>query len=347
MPTLKNVTTLGGTASNVKVARVAHGLMLMTWNPTPVPEEQCFEAIKAGADLCPPGVKMMINSGEFYAQDFGTLNLEMLSRFFEQNPDYVDKIFLSVKGGFKLKSFEIDHSVEGLERSVNACNEALRHKKHIDLFECARLDPKNWPIEQTIRNLKTIIDKGLFDHIGLSEVSADTLRKANAVHPISIVEIEVSPWSMEDETRKVLATAAELGVTVAAYAPLGRGFLTGRFKSPEDLPKGDMRAAFTRFSNAEYFAHNMKLVEKLKAIAEKKNVSPAQLSIAWVISLHPTLVIPLAGSSHAKRTTENTLAGDIELSEEEKKEIWDIVNGHEVKGDRYHGGPSEAMHLWA
>ena len=92
-------------------------------------------------------------------------------------------------------------SVEGIKRSVNACNKALRNKKHIDLFELARRDTSR-PIEEAIRNLKTVSEEGLFDHVGLSEVNADTLRRANSVHPISVVEIEVSPWSIEEETKK-------------------------------------------------------------------------------------------------------------------------------------------------
>ncbi|KAI0818943.1 aldo/keto reductase [Irpex lacteus] len=295
---IKNITTLGGTASNVKVAKVAHGLMMMTWTPTPVPDEQCFEAIKAGVDLLPPGVKMMLNSGEFYAQDFGTANLELLSRFFEKYPEYADKTFLSVKGGLDMSSGHLDFngSLEGLKRSLNKCNAALRSKKHIDLYELARVD-NNRPIEEVIRNCKTLVDEGLFDHIGLSEVNAETLKRANAVHPITAVEIEVSPWSIEEETKKVLATAAELGVTVAAYSPLGRGFLTGQIKTLDDLPQGDMRSRFTRFNNPEVFAHNLKLVDNLKAVAEKKGVTPAQLTLAWVANLHPRLVVPIPGSS--------------------------------------------------
>ncbi|KAI0337069.1 aldo/keto reductase [Trametopsis cervina] len=346
MSTIKNFTTLGGTATDVKVAKVAHGLMLMTWTPNHVPDEQCFAAIRAGVDLCPPGVKMMINSAEFYSDDIGPANLEMLSRFFEKYPEYADKIFLSVKGGAQDHSYQPDASPENLLRSVTACNDALRHKKRIDLFECARVD-YNTPIEDTIQTLKALRDQGLFDHIGVSEVSAETLRRANSIYPITIVEIEVSPWSMEEETKKVLATAAELNVTVAAYAPLGRGFLTGQIKSPADIPEGDMRRQYVRFNNEEYFAHNMQLVDKLKAIAETKGVTPAQLSIAWVASLHPKLVVPLPGSSHPKRTTENTLSGDIELSEEDKKAIWDLINNHEVKGDRYFGIGSVPLHLWA
>ncbi|KAI0818942.1 aldo/keto reductase [Irpex lacteus] len=345
---IKNFTTLGGTASHIQVAKIAHGLMYMTWTPNPVPDEQCFASIKAGIDLLPPGVKMMLNSSEFYAQDLGTGNLELLSRFFEKYPEYADRTFLSVKGGMDRTSstpFDFNGSVENLTRSLNLCNDALRGKKHIDLFETARVDTSR-PIEEVIRNMKTLVDRGLFDHIGLSEVSAETLRRANAVHPISVVEIEVSPWAIEEETKKVLAAAAELGVSVAAYSPLGRGFLTGKYKSVDDFPEGDIRHNFPRFKNPEFFAHNMKLVDKLKAVAEKKGITPGQLTLAWVASLHPRLVIPLPGSSHPTRTIENTLAGDVELSEEEKAVVWDIVNHFDVKGDRSFGRPAAELRLW-
>ncbi|KAJ3528399.1 hypothetical protein NMY22_g9427 [Coprinellus aureogranulatus] len=102
--------TLGGTASNVKVGRIAHGLMMMTWTPNPVPDEQCFEAIKAGVDALPPGTKGFLNAGEFYAQDWGTLNLEMLSRFYAKYPDCAERTFLSVKGGINVKERKPDGS---------------------------------------------------------------------------------------------------------------------------------------------------------------------------------------------------------------------------------------------
>lgn len=341
---VQTTTTLGGTASHVKIGKVAHGLMMMTWTPKPVPDDICFAAIKAGCDELPEGTKMLINSGEFYANDFGPGNLEMLSRFFEKYPEYADKTFLSVKGGSKFKQMIPDSSPENLRRSVTAINAALRGKKHLDLFECARVD-HNVPIEDTIRSLKSLIDEGLVDHIGVSECSAETLRKANAVHPIAAVEIEVSPWSLEDETKKVIATAAELGVAVVAYSPLGRGFLTGQIKSIDDLPEGDMRRRFTRFNKEEYFKHNLALVDALKNIAEKKGVPVASLTIAWVSSLG-SHVIPLPGSSNAARVIENTRAADIKLTEEESSQVWDIINSYEVKGDRYYGADPKAMHLW-
>ncbi|OCH95019.1 aldo/keto reductase [Obba rivulosa] len=333
---------LGGTASNITVAKVAHGLMTMTWTPNPVPDEQAFEAIKAGIDALPAGVKMVLNSGEFYAQDFGTGNLELVARFFEKYPEYAERTFLSVKGGVKRGFPQPDSSPENLRASVDNINAALRGTKKLDLFECARVD-HNYPIEDTIKVLSEFIKEGKFDHIGMSECSAATLRKAHAVHPITIVEIEVSPWSYEEETEKVIATARELGISVAAYSPLGRGFLTGAIKSIDDIPEGDMRRHFSRFQ-PENFKWNLKLVDELKAIAEK-NITPAQLCIAWVSSLGPH-VLPLPGSSHKKRTLENLAGGDFELTPEEEAEINAAISRHEVKGARYTDADPKVLHLW-
>ncbi|OAX43581.1 Aldo/keto reductase [Rhizopogon vinicolor AM-OR11-026] len=326
-------TSLGGTASNITVGKVAHGLMLMTWRTESVPDEQCFEAIKAGVDALPPGAKMFINGGEFYGHNLSTANIEMIARFFEKYPDYADKIFLSVKGGLKPGgSTEPDCSPAGVRRSVELINEKLRGTKRLDLYECARIDPKV-PLEESIRALVELKKEGKLDHIGMSECSADSLRRGNAVHPIAAVEIEVSPWSYEEEGKKVIATAEELGIAVIAYSPLGRGFLTGQIKRPEDLPEGDFRRTLPRFQE-DNIKHNFAIVDALTAIAERKNVTSAQLSIAWVASLGKH-VIPLPGSSHPKRTLENCAGGDVELSTEDLAEINSVIDSAEVRGTRY------------
>lgn len=337
---IQATTSLGGTASNITVGKVAHGLMMMTWTPEPVPDEQCFEAIKAGVDALPPGTKMFLNGGEFYGHNLATTNLEMIARFFEKYPDYVDKTFLSVKGGVKLGAVPLpDNSPANLRRSVELINEKLRGTKRLDLFQCARVDP-NVSLEESIRTLVELKKEGKLDHIGMSECSADSLRRGNAVHPIAAVEIEVSPWEYAEEAKKVIATAEELGVAVIAYSPLGRGFLTGQIKRPEDIPEGDFRRALPRFQE-DNFKHNFAIVDALTAIARSKNVTSAQLSIAWVASLGKH-VIPLPGSSHAKRTLENCAGGDIKLSTEDIAEINSVISAADVRGDRY---PHQA-YLW-
>ncbi|KAJ7151721.1 aldo/keto reductase [Mycena filopes] len=299
-------TNLGGTASNVSVGRVAHGLMMMTWIPTPVPDEQCFEAIKAGIDALPAGTKMFLNSADFYAQDLGPANLEMLSRFFAKYPEYADKTFLSVKGAIKDRAPA--NSPENIRASVERSQKALGPIKKIDLFQPARVDHS----------------EGKFAHVGISECHADTLRKVSALHPITAVEIEISPFAYEENQKKVIATATELGISVLAYSPLGRGVLGGNIKSQADLPEGDMRHRFTRFKDAEILKHNLTIVEALEKIGKAKGVTVAQLCIAWVAALSPR-VIPLPGSSKATRTLENLEAGDIVLSTEELTTINDTL----------------------
>ncbi|KAF8558263.1 Aldo/keto reductase [Imleria badia] len=333
-------TNLGGTASDVVVGKVAHGLMSMTWKPDPVPDEQCFEAIKAGTNALPPGARMFLNGGEFYGHNLSTTNLEMIARFFEKYPEFVDRTFLSIKGALGT-GMEPDGSPENLLRSVDTINEKLRGTKRLDLFECARVDP-NVPVEESIAALAKLKSQGKLDHIGMSECSAETLRRAHKVHPISVVEIEISPFSYEPQAREVIATAKELGIAVAAYSPLGRGFLTGQIKKLEDLPADDARHHFPRFQE-DNFKHNFAIVDALTGIAKSKNITTTQLCIGWVSSLGPH-VIPLPGSSRVERTLENCAGGDVTFAEAELQEIHQLIEKSEVKGTRY---PSFAKNLWA
>ncbi|KDQ60704.1 hypothetical protein JAAARDRAFT_31679 [Jaapia argillacea MUCL 33604] len=287
---------------------------------------------------------MFINSGEFYGPNLSTANLELLSRFFEKYPDYAERTFLSVKGGLRPGTMNIDSSLENLRGSVDRINAALRGKKRLDLYESARVDP-NTPVEEAVKNMAQLVKEGKFDHIGMSECSAQTLRRANAVHPIAAVEIEVSPWSYEDETRKVIATAKELDVTVVAYSPLGRGFLTGQITKPSDLPDGDMRKHMTRF-HPDNFDHNLQLVDAMKKLAAKKGITPAQLCIGWVGGLG-SHILPLPGSSNKKRTLENLAGGDVELTTVENAELANILETFTVKGGRYTDSvPAHVLKLW-
>ncbi|KZT67695.1 Aldo/keto reductase [Daedalea quercina L-15889] len=343
--TLKTTTILGGTASHITVGKVAHGLMTMTNTASnPHPDEELFEAIKAGVDALPPGTKQVLNSAAFYGPPNDPLaNLAMLSRFYEANPEYVDKTFLMVKGATTLTAAgpKVDTSIEGLHKSVDACNGALRGTKKIDVFQPSRVDPSR-PIEETIRNLVVLKEEGKFEHIGLSECSAETLRRAHAVHPISVVEIEISIWSYEEQTKKVIAAASDLGVAITGYSPLGHGFLTGQIKSLDDIPGDDWRRHLTRVR--EYFEHNMASANAIHAIAEKKGLPSSQLAIAWVAHLGQH-VLPLPGMSSKKRTLENLAGGDVVLTKEDLKDIDEVVEKYPVKGDRYFGDDNRLL-LW-
>ncbi|KAI0294707.1 aldo/keto reductase [Multifurca ochricompacta] len=334
---------LGGAASDVLIGKTAHGLMMMTWKPTPVPDDDCFAAIKAGIDALPPGVKMILTA--FYGQDATPANLELVARFFHKYPSYADKVFLSVKGGTKLHSLQPDGSPENLRRSVDYILEKLNGTKSLDLFECARYDP-TYPLEDTLNVLQDLVQEGKFKYIGLSEVSAATVRRAHKVAPeVAAVEIEISPWSYTQETKDVIAACAELGIAVIGYSPLGRGFLTGQIKRPDDLEEGDIRRNLSRFQE-DNFKHNFAIVDALTAIATRKGITPGQLSIAWVSARGPH-VVPLPGSSNVKRTLENLAGGDVELSDEDLAEIDKALETHTVKGGRYVDTvPNEKLHLW-
>ncbi|KAH6912092.1 aldo/keto reductase [Coprinopsis sp. MPI-PUGE-AT-0042] len=332
-------TRIGGEASDTTIGAVAHGLMMMKLTATPVPDEQCFEAIKAGIDALPSGVKGMLNSADFYAYNRGLDNLEMLSRFFSKYPEYADKTYLSVKGGMDFSQFPPVPKVspEDLRKSVDNIINALGPNKKVDLFEPARID-KSVPIEEVMESLATLAKEGKFTHIGLSECSAATLRRAHAVHPVTAVEIEVSMSSYEQETKDVIATAKELGIVVVAYSPLGRGILTGQMnKSFED---GDPRSHYERFKS-ENLKKTQVIVDGLSNIALKKGISSAQLAIAWVRSLGKH-VVPLPGSTTASRVLENLAAGNVKLSDEELKSISDLLAGHDF-GHRYAGSNAD---LW-
>ncbi|KAI0363832.1 aldo/keto reductase [Pilatotrama ljubarskyi] len=333
-------TKLGGTAKDVIVAKVAHGLMTMTSiHPTPLPDEQTFESIKCGIDALPPGVKMMLNSAEFYGHGWTLGNLELLARFFEKYPEYAERTFLSVKGG-STGRHQISCKKEVLRQSVEKCIAALRGTKKIDLFQPARID-REVSVEDTMRTLVEMVREGKFDHIGLSECRADTLRRGHAVYPVSVVEIEISPMVYEDETKKVIATAAELDIAIAAYSPLAHGLTTGAVKSPQDMP-GPFKA-MTRVQG-EYWDYTRRFAEAFADLARKKGCTPAQLSIAWVGSLGEK-VIPLPGSSRKERTLENLYGGDIELSSEDQAEVARLMEENPVLGDRALG-PAVDLKLW-
>ncbi|KAI9456301.1 aldo/keto reductase [Russula earlei] len=335
---------LGGATSDVVLAKVGHGLMMMTWKPTPVPDEEAFAAIKAGIDALPPGAKMFLNSGEFYGQGLTTANLELVARFFEKHPEYAERTFLSVKGGLRPGQIVTDGSRENLRRSVDDILKALRGTKKLDLFQPARRD-QNFEIEHYAEVLNELVKEGKFDYIGLSEVGAETIRRAHKIAPVAAVEIEVSLQAYERQTKDVIATCKELGITLIAYSPLGRGLLTGHIKSAQDFEEGDFRRNYSRFQDAN-IGHNLQLVDGLSAVANRKGITVAQLSIAWVGALGDH-VIPLPGSSNVKRTLENLQAGDVELTAEDLAEISELLEKYPRKGARYVDGLTEQqLHLW-
>lgn len=220
-----------------------------------------------------------------------------------------------------------------------ACNKSLGRLgvDSIDLYYCHRVDGKT-PVEKTVEAMAELKKEGKIKYLGLSEVSSATLRRAHAVHPITAVQIEYSPFAMDIEHPQIalLKTCRELGVATVAYSPLGRGFLTGAYKSPADFEEGDFRSYSPRFSE-ENFPKNLELVKHLQDIAEKKNCSAGQLSLAWLLS-QGTDIFPIPGTKKIKYLEENMGALQIKLSTAENKEIREAIERVEMSGDRYPPG---------
>ena len=272
------------------------------------------------------------NGGEFYGTtEYNSMHL--LASYFRKYPDDAEKVVLSIKGG--LRGMVPDGGEENVRRSVDYCIEKLEGKKKLDIFECARVDP-NTPIETTMRVLATYVKEGKLGGISLSEVKAETIRRAHKVHPICAVEVELSLWETDILTNGVASTCAELGIPIIAYSPLGRGFLTGQIKKYEDLGENDMRKRFPRFQK-DVFGKNMELVEELEKLAKKKGCTPAQLALAWVRQLGEKedmpVIIPIPGATTEARVTENM--GVVRLSQEDMQEIDGILKDTVVLGDRY------------
>lgn len=224
--------------------------------------------------------------------------------------------------------------LNGTPAYVQACCDASLQRldvEVIDLYYLHRVDP-NTPIEVTVDALAGLVKAGKVRGIGLSEVSAETLRKAHAVHPISAVQSEYSLWSREPEDG-VLQTCRELGIAFVAYSPLGRGFLTGQIRSPEDLAPDDFRRTSPRFMG-DNFQKNLDLVEQIRQLAAQKQCTPAQLALAWVMAQGDD-IFPIPGTKHVRYLEENAGAAAIVLTDEELEQINSIVPRNAVAGMRY------------
>jgi aryl-alcohol dehydrogenase-like predicted oxidoreductase len=206
----------------------------------------------------------------------------------------------------------------------------------IDLYYLHRKDPDT-PIEDTVGAMAQLVQEGKIRAIGLSEVNADTLRKAHAVHPVTALQSEYSLWTRDPED-EILQTCSELGIAFVAYSPLGRGFLTGQIKKFEDFEPGDYRRFSPRFQG-DNFNKNLQLVEKIEAMARQKGCTPSQLALAWVMA-QGEFIFPIPGTKHIKYLEENAGALNVALTQEELAEIDNIAPKGVAAGLRY---PESAM----
>lgn len=236
---------------------------------------------------------------------------------------------------------EIDNDPAYLRR---CCDESLARLgvDVIDLYYIHRLDPRV-PIEDSVGALAGLVAAGKIRAIGLSEVGADLLRRAHAVHPIAALQSEYSLWSREVE-REVLPTCAELGITFVAYCPLGRGFLTGKIESADALAADDIRRTSPRFRD-DNIARNRVLLERLAAIAAARGITLAQLALAFVMS-HPQAPVPIPGTKRTSYLLENCAAAELQLSPEERATLEELmpvgIAAGEAYDPKYGGAPKEA-----
>jgi aryl-alcohol dehydrogenase-like predicted oxidoreductase len=214
-----------------------------------------------------------------------------------------------------------------------ACDASLKRLgvDHIDLYYQHRVDPKV-AIEETVGAMAELVKAGKVLHLGLSEASANTIRRAARVHPITALQSEYSLWSRDLEST-ILPACEELGIGVVAYSPLGRGFLTGVFKKPEDFDPGDFRRSNPRFSS-EAFAGNLELVEVVSQIAREQGYTPAQVALAWLLDCAP-YVVPIPGTRSIKRLKENALSVMVRLGDAQLERLYGILRERPVTGARY------------
>lgn len=210
---------------------------------------------------------------------------------------------------------------------------------YIDLYYLHRADPRT-PIEDTVGAMAELVREGTVRGLGLSEVSAATLRRANAVHPITAVQSEYSLWTRDPE-EEVLPTCRELGVGFVPFSPLGRGFLSGEITSPEDFPVGDMRRNHPRFQG-ENFQRNLDVVAVVQRLAAEKGVTPSQLALAWVLA-HGDGLVPIPGTKRVKYLEENVAAADVRLTPDDLTRIGAALPRGVAQGNRQPPGAMELL----
>jgi aryl-alcohol dehydrogenase-like predicted oxidoreductase len=255
-----------------------------------------------------------------------------------------DEVFLATKfANIRTKENPNQWSISGKPEYVRAaCDASLKRLgvDHIDLYYQHRVDP-NTPIEDTVGAMAELVKAGKVKYLGLSEASPATIRRAHKVHPITALQTEYSLWERTPE-KEILPTIRELGIGFVPYSPLGRGFLTGTITKPSDLTESDARTQrMPRFAS-ENFDKNQALFQRVKAIAKRKGIKPAQLALAWVLAKGEDL-IPIPGTKRRKYLEENAAAVDIQLTPADVAELEAAVPQNEIAGERYAAAAMKAI----
>ncbi|KAJ2557325.1 hypothetical protein EV175_001412 [Coemansia sp. RSA 1933] len=332
-PTLE----IGVPGNKVRVPRIGLGTMGMSTVFGPTNDDESVKVLERSIEL---GCTFW-DTADFYGLGH---NEKLLSRVLKNNRD---KVFLATKFGLSFREPEDDppksfaHYIKGFNGKREFVRESL-HKSlerletdYVDMYMIARID-RSTPLEETVGAMAELVNEGKVRYLALSECTADDLRRAYKVHPIAAVEVEYNAWSLDIETDGLLDACRELGVTVIAYSPLGRGFLTGNIRSLDVLDKDDIRHHFDRFQPGHMDA-NLKLVDAFGVLAKKHNATPGQLALAWLLEQEQNLVA-IPGTKKIKYLEENFGAGQIRLSETELKELRSIVDSANIQGHRLRVG---------
>jgi aryl-alcohol dehydrogenase-like predicted oxidoreductase len=312
-----------------EVAAIGFGLMgLSAFYGKPKPDEERYALLD---HIFESGARNW-DSADVYGD-----SEDLLGRWFKKNPGKREQIFLATKFGNYIDPKTGERRVRNEPDYIHAaCDKSLKRLgvDQIDLYYCHRLQASQ-PIEITMREMVKLKEAGKIKYIGLSECSSDSLRRACKVAHVDAVQIEYSPFSMdiEDPQIDLLKTCRELSVATVAYSPLGRGFLTGAIRSPDDFEQGDFRTFAPRFSK-ENFHKNLELVDSLKALADKKGCTTGQLVLAFLLAQGDD-IIPIPGTTRVKNFDENMGALKVKISKEDNDAIRKAISNTEVKGGRY------------
>jgi aryl-alcohol dehydrogenase-like predicted oxidoreductase len=315
---------LGANRASLEVSALGLGCMGMSHQYGKAEEKDSLAVLNRALDL---GVNFFDSSDSYGPY----INEELISNVLRTKRD---QVVIATKFG---QQFLPDgtRKVNGNPEYVKqACDASLKRLgiETIDLYYQHRVD-KTIPVEETWGAMKELVTAGKVRKLGISEASAETIRKAHSVHPMTALQTEYSLWSRDIEKNNVLATINELGIGLVAYAPLGRGFLTGQIKNPTDLKEDDGRKSWPRFQ-AEAITENTKLLEKLTQIANELSCTLNQLAIAWVLAKGNDIV-PIPGTTQVKNLESNLKALDVVMSADQKQKLDQISSEIQIVGTRY------------
>ncbi|KAJ2383503.1 hypothetical protein GGI23_007128, partial [Coemansia sp. RSA 2559] len=319
-----NIETIefGVPGDKIRVPRIGFGTMGLTSSYAVADESESLAVLNHAADI---GCTFW-DTADVYGQGS---NERLLGKVLKERRS---EVFLCTKFGHVFEELEegasldkpMADAISGISGHPDYVRKAVQRSlerlgvDRIDLYIQHRVD-LDVPIEDTVRAMAELVKEGKVRYLGLSECSADTLRRAYAVHPIASVQYEYNAWSLDVETNGVLEACRELGVTFVAYSPLGRGFLTGELRSFADLREGDARRRHPRFQ-PENFENNLKLVDAFKKIAQRKNATTSQVALAWVLAQEKNLIV-IPGTRKIKYLDQNVEAGNVKLSQDDLNEI--------------------------